>query len=116
MRCRRTCSIPIYSTSNPYQKASAIYRPNSTLPSGFKRIPAQTEPQPGPRTLPGKTRGGLLLPNGWILTPEGTQIPVSDLPLNMALSHDGRYLLVTTNGYGPQTINVIDLIEGRSKQ
>ena len=67
-------------------------------------------------TLPGKTLNGTLLPNGWSLTPEGIQIPVSDLPLNMELSPDGRYLLVTTNGNGDQTINVIDLRTNRSSQ
>ncbi len=68
------------------------------------------------RTLPGTTTRSTLLPNGWKLTPEGTQIPVSDLPLNMVLSNDGRYLLVTTNGNGDQTINVIDLNTNQSTQ
>jgi YVTN family beta-propeller protein len=67
-------------------------------------------------TLPGKTLTGTLLPNGWSLTPEGIQIPVSDLPLNMELSPDGRYLLVTTNGHGDQTINILDLRTNRSSQ
>jgi hypothetical protein len=61
------------------------------------------------RKVPGKTVAGTLLPNGWTLTPEGAQVPVSDLPLNMILSNDGRYLLVTTNGNGDQTIDVIDV-------
>jgi YVTN family beta-propeller protein len=65
---------------------------------------------------PGKTAAGTLLPNGWTLTPEGAQVPVSDLPLNMVLSDDGRYLLVTTNGNGDQTIDVIDLQAGKSIQ
>ncbi|MGE0882341.1 MAG: bifunctional YncE family protein/alkaline phosphatase family protein [Blastocatellales bacterium] len=68
------------------------------------------------RQLPGKMTVGTLLPNGWTLTPEGKQIPVSDLPLNMELSRDGRYLLVTTNGNGDQTINVIDLKTNASVQ
>jgi YVTN family beta-propeller protein len=68
------------------------------------------------RSLPGKTATGTLLPNGWKLTPEGAQIPVSDLPLNMVLSRDGRYLLATTNGNGDQTIEVIDLAANRSVQ
>ncbi|MEO6724996.1 MAG: beta-propeller fold lactonase family protein [Blastocatellia bacterium] len=73
--------------------------------------------KPAPqRQLPGKTPAGMLLPNGWTLTPEGQQIPVSDLPLNMELSKNGRYLLVTTNGNGDQTINVIDLQTNASVQ
>jgi len=68
------------------------------------------------RQLPGKTAKGTLLPNGWTLTPEGAQIPTSDLPLNMVLSDDGRYLLVTTNGNGDQMIEVIDLNASQSVQ
>lgn len=68
------------------------------------------------RQLPGKMTVGTLLPNGWTLTPEGKQIPVSDLPMNMILSKDGRYLLVTTNGNGDQTVDIIDLTAGQSVQ
>jgi YVTN family beta-propeller protein len=86
------------------------------LPVNIDPSYAQAKARISPRKLPGKVARGTLLPNGWTLTPEGTQIPVSDLPLNMVLSNDGRYLLVTTNGYGPQTINVVDLISGNSIQ
>jgi len=58
---------------------------------------------------PGQKTSGMLLPNGWTLTPEGKQIPISDLPMNMELSRDGRYLLVTTNGNGVQEVDVIDV-------
>ncbi len=58
---------------------------------------------------PGLKSAGMLLPNGWTLTPEGKQIPISDLPMNMELSADGRYLLVTTNGNGVQEVDVIDV-------
>ena len=64
---------------------------------------AQTE-----RILPGQKSAGMLLSNGWTLTPEGKQIPVSDLPMNMELSKDGRFLLVTTNGNGEQEVDIID--------
>ncbi len=61
------------------------------------------------RTLPGQKASAMLLPNGWMLTPEGKQIPVSDLPMNMELSKDGRFLLVTTNGNGEQEVDIIDV-------
>jgi YVTN family beta-propeller protein len=52
----------------------------------------------------------LQLPNGWSLTPAGRSIPLSsDLPLNMAVSPDHRYLAVTDNGYDRQGIDLIDL-------
>jgi YVTN family beta-propeller protein len=86
------------------------------LPVQFGSAVGQSKAKGSPRKVPGKTAAGTLLPNGWTLTPEGAQVAVSDLPLNMALSNDGRYLLVTTNGNGDQTINVIDLRTGQSAQ
>src|SRR5262245_40786390 len=86
------------------------------LPTQLIPAIAQSKRTSSPRKVPGKTATGMLLPNGWKLTPEGAQIPVSDLPLNMVLSNDGRFLLVTTNGNGDQTINVIDLQTGQSQQ
>ena len=79
---------------------------------------AQAKAQPARKVaqLPGQTAQGVLLPNGWTLTPEGKQIPVSDLPMNMILSNDGRHLLVTTNGNGDQTVDIIDLAAGQSAQ
>ncbi len=50
----------------------------------------------------------VLLPNGWKLTPAGKQLPLGDLPLNMAVSPNGRWLAVTNNGYGRQCIKVFD--------
>src|SRR5215468_8349512 len=86
------------------------------IPVQFNSAIAQSKAKSPARNVPGKTAAGTLLPNGWTLTPEGAQVPVSDLPLNMVLSNDGRYLLVTTNGNGDQTIEVIDLQTGRSSQ
>jgi YVTN family beta-propeller protein len=77
-----------------------------------RRAPSQAPA----RTLPGQKATGVLLPNGWTLTPEGAHVPTSDLPMNMELSRDGRWLLVTTNGNGDQTIDVIDVTAGKSVQ
>ncbi len=68
------------------------------------------------RQTPSKTAQGTLLPNGWTLTPAGTQLGVSDLPMNMELSRDGRWMLVTTNGNGDQTVEIIDLVAQKSVQ
>jgi len=50
----------------------------------------------------------VLLPNGWTLTPAGKTVALGDLPLNIAISKDGRFLAVTNNGVGTQTIQLID--------
>jgi len=60
--------------------------------------------------LPGKlSDGSILLPNRYKLTPAGQQIPVGDLPLNMALSPDGSILAVTNNGLSEQFVSIIDV-------
>ena len=50
----------------------------------------------------------VMLPNGWRLTPAGKHLPLGDLPLNMAVSPNGRWLAVTNNGYGRQCVKVFD--------
>jgi YVTN family beta-propeller protein len=49
------------------------------------------------------------LPNGWKLTPPGASIPLGDLPLNMEVSPSGKYMAITNNGQGTQSIEVIDI-------
>jgi len=60
--------------------------------------------------------GSVLLPNSWSLTPAGEQINVGDLPLGLALSPDGRFLLVTNDGYADQYVSVIELKSRREVQ
>ena len=49
-----------------------------------------------------------LLPNGWTITPAGTKITLGDLPLNMVISPNNKYIAVTNNGWGKQSIQLID--------
>ncbi|MFN7584432.1 MAG: bifunctional YncE family protein/alkaline phosphatase family protein [Bacteroidota bacterium] len=51
----------------------------------------------------------ILLPNGWQLTPVGTSLPLGDLPLNMAISHQQEWMAVTNNGQSKQSIQLINL-------
>ena len=65
--------------------------------------------QPTPRVVvPGPAGDVTLLPNGWRIAPAGRHVQVSDLPLNMILSPDARYLIVTNNGYAKPTFSVVD--------
>ena len=50
----------------------------------------------------------VLLPNGWTLTPAGRTVALGDLPLNIAISGDGKYFAVTNNGVGTQSIQLIN--------
>jgi YVTN family beta-propeller protein len=50
----------------------------------------------------------LTLPNGWKLSPVGKILPVGDLPLNIAVSPNGKLLAVTNNGQSDQSVQLID--------
>src|SRR5437762_7316962 len=68
----------------------------------FAAVPALAGP-------PGPEGGGVtLLPNGWRIAPAGRHITVGDLPLAMVESPDGRYLIVSNNGYAKPTLVVVD--------
>lgn len=68
---------------------------------------AQRGAIPAPR--PGLQRGGVtLLPNGWRIAPAGRHVQIGDLPLNMVPSPDGRYIIITNNGWAKPTLTVFD--------
>jgi YVTN family beta-propeller protein len=50
-----------------------------------------------------------LLPNGWVVSPAGEQIPVTDLPLDLLALPDNRHVLVATSGYNAHELSLIDL-------
>lgn len=52
----------------------------------------------------------VMLPNGWSISPAGSTIALKeDLPLNMAVSPSGKYLAITNNGDGNQSITLVDI-------
>src|SRR5262245_51235002 len=53
--------------------------------------------------------GNVLLPNGWLLSPAGKTLPLGDLPLNLVLSPDGRYLAIIHSGYGENSVAIHDV-------
>jgi DNA-binding beta-propeller fold protein YncE len=67
-------------------------------------LPAAAADQPG-----AQGGGTTLLPNGWRIAPAGRHITVGDLPLAMVESPDGRYLIVSNNGYAKPTLSVVDV-------
>ncbi len=63
-----------------------------------------------PAARPGlEPRGVTLLPNGWRIAPVGRHLSVGDLPLDVVESPDGRFAIVTNNGYAKPTLTVVDL-------
>ncbi|MFO0889140.1 MAG: bifunctional YncE family protein/alkaline phosphatase family protein [Isosphaeraceae bacterium] len=57
----------------------------------------------------GPTRGGFRLPNGWVIAPAGSQVTVTDLPLNILPLPDNRHALIATSGYNAHELSLIDL-------
>jgi DNA-binding beta-propeller fold protein YncE len=55
----------------------------------------------------------MLLPTGWSLTPAGSSLPLGDLPLNIAVSPNQKYLAVTNNGQGKHSLQLIETKKGR---
>ena len=49
----------------------------------------------------------LMLPNGWSISPAGKNLPLGDLPLNMAVSHNKKMVAVTNNGQSNHSIELI---------
>jgi len=76
---------------------------------GHLVLPAQ---KPGKSTRPAE----VLLPNGWSLSPAGASLPLGDLPLNMAVSANQKYMVVTNNGQSDHSLQLIDLRKGRLLQ
>jgi YVTN family beta-propeller protein len=55
----------------------------------------------------------ITLPNGWGITKVGESLPLGDLPLNIAVSKQKKYMAVTNNGQSVQSIQLIDVAAGK---
>ncbi|MGA5040026.1 SMP-30/gluconolactonase/LRE family protein [Streptomyces capoamus] len=62
----------------------------------------------GVRTAGPRKDGTAITPLGYRVTPAGGQTRLGDLPLNAVLHPDGRHLLVTNNGQGVQSLQLVD--------
>src|SRR5689334_3319343 len=71
-------------------------------------VTSLAEAQDKPR-FAGPSERGFVLPNGWIVTPAGEQVTLPDLPLNIALTPDGRYALTATSGFNNHELSLVDL-------
>jgi YVTN family beta-propeller protein len=70
-----------------------------------------TAPAPNaPGTPAGPQPGGgtSITPQGWFVSPAGTQTALGDKPFGVALSPDGKFLAVSNDGVGTQSIMLVD--------
>jgi YVTN family beta-propeller protein len=67
---------------------------------------------PGPEHAGPGAGGDAKLPIGYEITPAGTQSHLGDLPLGSALSPDDRWLAVSNDGQGVQSLQLVDTTNG----
>jgi YVTN family beta-propeller protein len=56
-----------------------------------------------------KDNGTAITPHGWAVTPTGQQVTLGDFPMGGVLSPDHRYLIVSNDGQGEQSLQVVDV-------
>jgi YVTN family beta-propeller protein len=76
--------------------------------AGIAALQAYTQTAPGAFTTALQEKK-VKLSNGWTLTPAGTAFPLGDLPLNLIVSPSKKYMAVTNNGQGVQSVQLIDV-------
>ncbi len=59
--------------------------------------------------IPGVYSDYTLLPNGWKLTPVGEHMNIGELPLNMIITKDEMYAIVSNSGTGEHSLSVVDI-------
>ncbi len=74
---------------------------------------AQQASPPADTTRENSATTPVTLPNGWRLTPAGRQVPLSTLPMSIALAPRGKHAVVLNGGFLPPTLSVIDTAAGR---
>jgi DNA-binding beta-propeller fold protein YncE len=81
--------------------------------------PVEAAPQVSTEKLPASARMRLpgmqpndtvLLPNGWSLAPQGTQIPMGDFPVNIQVCPSGEFVAILHAGYGTHEIRIVSLV------
>jgi len=60
-------------------------------------------------TVPGRDGAGVLLPDGWHVTPAGRQLETGDMILSAQVSPDGKTLAFTNSGYTRHQLHLVDL-------
>ena len=83
----------------------------STLAFGAMWVSSSAQSaMPQPSAQPGgQTDGSTLLPNGWRIAPAGRSLALSTLPLNLIVSPDGKYAVITNNGLMKPSLTVVDI-------
>ena len=80
------------------------------------RKPADSVNDAAVREMPGLRPNENLLFNGWGMTPAGEPVTMSDMPLKLVLSPDGKFLLAVSGGYNNTGLTILNTAEKRMVQ
>ena len=94
--------LPRRASSSPQSQRPSPSPPANAAPSDEKAGP--TSGSTGRTTV------------GQLLTPAGQLTTLGDLPLNEVLSPDGKYLVISNNGQGTQSLQVVETASGKVVQ
>lgn len=82
------------------------------LATGGAIVPLAQLGPPAPERVGPEGGGVTLLPNGWRIAPAGTHLQVGDMPMAMTTSPDGRFLVISNNGWNKPTLTIVDTKHG----
>src|ERR1035438_4035100 len=68
------------------------------------------------RESPGLRPNENLLFNGWGITPAGEHVPLSDMPLKLIVSPDGKFLLAVSGGYNNTGLTILSTADKKVVQ
>ena len=83
---------------------------------GPVRKPADSVNDAAVREMPGLRPNDNLLFNGWGMTPAGEPVVLSDMPLKLIVSRDGKFLLAVSGGYNNTGLTILNTAEKRVVQ
>jgi YVTN family beta-propeller protein len=92
----------LFQRQNKFHKMRFRFILFSALIILFRVLTVQAQPDAGDVKK-------VTLPNGWSLSPAGSQVILGDLPLNIAVTPDLKYAAVTNNGQSTQSVQLIRL-------
>src|SRR5664279_88356 len=83
---------------------------------GPVRRPAGNVNDAALRESPGLRPNENLLFNGWGITPAGEHVRLSDMPLKLVVSPDGKFLLAVSGGYNDTGLTILNTTDKKVAQ
>jgi YVTN family beta-propeller protein len=103
-----TYQIRVVITDNLGSRVEADGTANVTFTPPSPTTDTASAPNPPGTSAGPDGNGDSVTPQGWFVSPAGTQTELGDKPFGIALSPNGKFLAVTNDGAGTQSIMIVD--------